>query len=309
VHGSSVDDAWRASPDSRFRHHQSEGRLLYAATPEASRLLILSVSCVSAPVTQRPTVWDFPRSFITVFRLAASKLCRTAATQIAEFDSEEVWGWEVRKRSGIMMPKIAIGLAAAAMAVGSALGASADYGSRSLGHYKSGIFGKRSEGVKHANWVPVHRVTKWVPRTFTKMTLTRMEPRTFTRMVPLPSTRMVPQTFTRMVPQTFTKMVPRTSTRMVPQTYTKMEPRTFTKMEPRSFTKLEPRSFTKMEPRTFTRMEPRTVSKLQQFTKLEPRTFTKMEPRTFTKLEPRSFTTWRPKTLTKYEPVGQYGRR
>jgi hypothetical protein len=46
--------------------------------------------------TAAPFVRDFPRSFIIVFRLAADQLCRTAATQIAELDSGEVWGWEVR---------------------------------------------------------------------------------------------------------------------------------------------------------------------------------------------------------------------
>jgi hypothetical protein len=110
----------------------------------------VSLMCVT-PATHLATCgWDFPRSFIIVFRLAAVQLCRIAATQIAEFDSGEVWGWEVRKRRGIMMPKVAIGVAAAAMAVSSALGASAHYGSGSVGHYKSGIVSKRSEDVKHA---------------------------------------------------------------------------------------------------------------------------------------------------------------
>jgi hypothetical protein len=55
--------------------------------------------------------------------------------------------------------------------------------------------GKRSENVKHANWVPVHRVTKGVPKTFMKMISTRMEPRTITR---------EPRTFTKLEPRTFT---------------------------------------------------------------------------------------------------------
>jgi hypothetical protein len=79
-----------------------------ASEPRSARLVIALVAKLSGanrPKSTSETTSSFARrrgatfpcSFIIVFRLAAGQLCRTAATQIAEFDSGEVWGWEVRK--------------------------------------------------------------------------------------------------------------------------------------------------------------------------------------------------------------------